>query len=56
MAYPARPGLAYGHLERRHVPMKPFLTAAVFSASVALGVPAAAQQALVARPETRRRP
>jgi hypothetical protein len=27
--------------------MKPFLTAAVFSASVALGVPAAAQQALV---------
>jgi hypothetical protein len=28
--------------------MKPFLTAAVFSASVALGVPAAAQQALVA--------
>ena len=28
--------------------MKPFLTAAVFSASVALGVPAAAQQAFVA--------
>ena len=38
---------SFGFLDKRRQ-MKPFLIAAVFSASVALGVPVAAQQAFVA--------